>query len=59
MKDFEVFIEGTWVHSGLYKANSREEAIEMALQDVGKEEETLPFDLEVKRSHLLEEVEGG
>ena len=57
MKEFNVFIAGTWVHNSVYKANSREEAIEMALQDVEAEEETFTFPLEITKQCLYEEVE--
>ena len=57
MKEFDVFITGTWVHNSVYKANSREEAIKMALQDVETEEETFPFPLEITKQCLYEEVQ--
>jgi len=36
MKDFHIFLEGTWNFNYLIEANSKEEAINQAIQDVDK-----------------------
>ncbi|MCH7649811.1 MAG: hypothetical protein IIA63_01475 [Nitrospinae bacterium] len=53
MKKFEIRFEGEWFFSYTYDANSKEEALEKALQDV--EREAFPFDLVIFKQYVNDE----
>ena len=54
MKKFEIRFEGEWFFGGCtYEANSKEEALEKALQDVNRE--AFPFDLVILGQYVNEE----
>jgi len=53
MKDFDIHIEGKWTFSYCYQGNSKEEALEKALQDVNRK--AFPFDLVILGQYVNEE----
>ena len=53
MKEFDIRIEGEWFFSATYYANSKEEALEKALQNIC--DETFPFGLIILRQYVDEE----
>lgn len=54
MKDFNVFLEGAWGFSCVIEANSKEEAIRKAIQDIDNQVE--PIDL-IHTKQWLEDEE--
>ena len=53
MKDFNIRFEGEWIFCYSYEANSKEEALKKALQDVCNE--AFPFDLRILGQYVDDE----
>ena len=44
MKEFDICLEGTWFFNYLIEANSKEEAIEKAIQEMDQESGSIDLD---------------
>jgi len=62
MERFEIYIMGKWTLANIYKANSKEEAIKTAIQDVNVSVNNMkridfPFEIKILEQHVYHEDE--
>ena len=59
MKEYSVQFGGQWWFSNGYEANSKEEAVKLALRDFNAEADTSPFDPKIREQYVDDEEYNG